>query len=272
MSAHHPPILGGTMLSLQIWPLLELFSAIQNKILEVGYSTSFSNAKVLIGESGRLSLDAAAHYTFPFAKANGELILQLRALFGIYGNEAVMARKKKKLESQLTDGPANLPARFSNNERLGTESPGIFDVKHTFKTFDGTVFVILSADQASLESLSPCEFLAMLLSENRGLSWASFNRANITEVIGGTLRHFQPQTDRISPTFDFDSPDGKVLPYPCLQDFRSLLISTLFKACERLATHRDSLEVSSAWCTCSKSCRATARCGDFGLQSWRYFI
>lgn len=69
----------------------------------------------------------------------------------------------------------------------------------------GTLFVIPSVEKEKLKEISPCAFLAMLLTENRGLSWATFNRENIAEVIDGAVKGFPPLANKLSPPFDFDN-------------------------------------------------------------------
>lgn len=68
----------------------------------------------------------------------------------------------------------------------------------------GTLFVIPSVEEEKLKELSPCKFLALLLTENRGLSWATFNRENIAEVIAGAVKGFHPLARNLSRPFDFD--------------------------------------------------------------------
>jgi len=65
------------------------------------------------------------------------------------------------------------------------------------RTSCGTLFVRPIVDKKKLKTVSPCEFLAMLLTENRGLPWAAFNRNNIVEIIDGTVKGFPPLARRL---------------------------------------------------------------------------
>ena len=69
----------------------------------------------------------------------------------------------------------------------------------------GTLFVIPSVEKKKFKEISPCEFLAMLLTENRGLSWATFNRENIAEIIDGAVKGLPDLARKLSPPFDFDN-------------------------------------------------------------------
>jgi len=82
----------------------------------------------------------------------------------------------------------------------------------------GTLFVIPNVEKKKLKEIYPREFLAMLLTENRGLSWAAFNRNNIAEVIDGAVNGLPLLARRLSPPFDFDNRNFKVLLHLLLID------------------------------------------------------
>lgn len=73
------------------------------------------------------------------------------------------------------------------------------------RTSCGTLFAIPHVEKKKLKKITPCEFLAMLLTHNRGLCWTSFNRNNIAEVIDGAVKGLPPLATSLLPHFDFDS-------------------------------------------------------------------
>lgn len=69
----------------------------------------------------------------------------------------------------------------------------------------GTLFVIPDVEKKEVKEISPCQFLAMLLTENRGLAWETFNRENIVEVVNGAVKGHPLLARKLLPPFDFEN-------------------------------------------------------------------
>ncbi len=71
------------------------------------------------------------------------------------------------------------------------------------RTADGTAFVVPRfRKRGKVEYMSPCEFMAELLTRNPELSWASFNRSSITEVVNLAIRSFRNVATPLSSPFN----------------------------------------------------------------------
>ena len=79
------------------------------------------------------------------------------------------------------------------------------------RTSDGSMFTIPILGREELQTVSPCEYFAMLLIANSTLSWALFTVRNITEVMDHVVSKFSlflaPQAQLVHP---FHSTDTQV--------------------------------------------------------------
>ena len=136
------------------------------------------------------------------------------------------------------DGPQNIkPIEAAKSKiHLSARQPEEFDVIDTeqyepdepitaFKASDGSPFQLPDLSQEELESVSPCNFFAMLLEKNHGLPWCAFNKGNVTEVV-----------DQVVDSFDLVLVSSARLLYPFDSPITEVLGSSYFPKCGSLLT------------------------------------